>query len=174
MFLEVYLNRIARLLHGGRGSSNAIEATGRVSRLIVKEMIVNTFPSRTDNQIHALVDAQGRPLTAGQASDIASAAGLAKGLGSMLLADGGYDAEALLGPISLAPTVAQIGTPSTPSQFDLDNYVPFLFTMRTIFWSDLMDHFATLTAARKLFCRQSLTSSLLRNDCPQLPFARTA
>lgn len=80
----------------------------------------------------------------------------------MLLADKGYDAEALLGPISLAPTVAQIRSPSTPTQFDLDNYVPFLFTVRTIFWSDLMDHTATLTAARKLFCRQSLTSSLLR------------
>jgi transposase len=49
-------------------------------------------------KIHALVDAQGRPiqltLTAGQASDIASAADLITELpeGAMLLADKGYDA----------------------------------------------------------------------------------
>ncbi len=52
-------------------------------------------------KIHALVDAQGRPiqlkLTAGQASDIASAAELTGHLapGAMLLADKGYDANAL-------------------------------------------------------------------------------
>jgi transposase len=52
-------------------------------------------------KIHALVDAQGRPiqlkLTAGQASDIASAADMIGHLapGSMLMADKGYDANAL-------------------------------------------------------------------------------
>jgi transposase len=52
-------------------------------------------------KIHALVDAQGRPikltLTAGQVSDIASAADLIKDLpeGAMLLADKGYDVSAL-------------------------------------------------------------------------------
>jgi transposase len=53
------------------------------------------------NKIHALVDAQGRPiqlkLTAGQASDIAGAADLIGHLapGAMLMADKGYDANAL-------------------------------------------------------------------------------
>ena len=52
-------------------------------------------------KIYALVDAQGRPiqlkLTAGQASDIASAAELIGHLtpGAMLMADKGYDANAL-------------------------------------------------------------------------------
>jgi transposase len=52
-------------------------------------------------KLHALVDAQGRPilikLTAGQASDIASAKDLIGHLapGSMLLADKGYDANEL-------------------------------------------------------------------------------
>jgi IS5 family transposase len=52
-------------------------------------------------KIHALVDRQGRPiklqLTAGQKSDIASAQGLIGDLleGAMLLADKGYDANAL-------------------------------------------------------------------------------
>jgi transposase len=52
-------------------------------------------------KIHALVDAQGRPillkLTAGQASDIASAKDLIGHLepGSMLLTDKGYDANEL-------------------------------------------------------------------------------
>jgi transposase len=55
-------------------------------------------------KIHALVDAQGRPikltLTAGQVSDIASAADLIKDLpeGAMLLADKGYDANAFAMP----------------------------------------------------------------------------
>jgi transposase len=52
-------------------------------------------------KIHALVDGQGRPikrqLTAGEKSDIASAEGLIADLpeGAMLLADKGYDANAL-------------------------------------------------------------------------------
>ncbi len=52
-------------------------------------------------KIHALVDARGRPiklrLTAGEKSDIASAEGLIADLpeGAMLLADKGYDANAL-------------------------------------------------------------------------------
>jgi transposase len=52
-------------------------------------------------KLHALVDARGRPilikLTAGQASDIASAKDLIGHLapGSMLLADNGYDANEL-------------------------------------------------------------------------------
>lgn len=52
-------------------------------------------------KIHALVDGQGRPiklqLTAGEKSDIASAEGLISDLpeGAMLLADKGYDANAL-------------------------------------------------------------------------------
>ncbi|MER8421744.1 IS5 family transposase [Mesorhizobium sp. M1428] len=52
-------------------------------------------------KIHALVDAEGRPikltLTAGQMSDIGYAADLIKDLpeGAMLLADKGYDANAL-------------------------------------------------------------------------------
>ncbi|MCA3629356.1 MAG: transposase, partial [Methylobacterium sp.] len=52
-------------------------------------------------KIHALVDRQGRPiklqLTAGQKSDIASAKDLIGHLapGSMLLADKGYDGNAL-------------------------------------------------------------------------------
>lgn len=66
----MHLDRIARLLH-------VIEATSRVSRLMVNEMIVNTFPSRTDNQIHALVDAQGRPLRPGERHRLRS--GLALG-----------------------------------------------------------------------------------------------
>jgi transposase len=52
-------------------------------------------------KIHALVDKKGRPiklkLTAGQASDVASAAELIADLpeDAMLIADKGYDANAL-------------------------------------------------------------------------------
>lgn len=52
-------------------------------------------------KIHALVDAQGRPiklsLTAGQKSDIEAAPGLIADIpaGAMLLADNGYDANGL-------------------------------------------------------------------------------
>ncbi len=52
-------------------------------------------------KIHALVDAQGRPiklsLTAGQKSDIEAAPGLIADIpaGAMLLADKGYDANGL-------------------------------------------------------------------------------
>ncbi len=52
-------------------------------------------------KIHALVDKKGRPiklkLTAGQESDIASAREMIAGMpkGSVLLADKGYDADAL-------------------------------------------------------------------------------
>lgn len=52
-------------------------------------------------KIHALVDAKGKPikltLTAGQMSDVASAVDLIEDLpeGAMLLADKGYDANAL-------------------------------------------------------------------------------
>lgn len=57
-------------------------------------------------KIHALVDAKGMPIklmhTAGQMSDIASAADLITNLpeGAMLLADKGYDANALRNAVS--------------------------------------------------------------------------
>lgn len=63
-------------------------------------------------KIHALVDAQGRPiqlkLRAGQASDIASAAELTGHLapGAMLMADKGYDAHALRALVRLARSSA--------------------------------------------------------------------
>ncbi|TGT74787.1 transposase, partial [Mesorhizobium sp. M8A.F.Ca.ET.161.01.1.1] len=65
-------------------------------------------------KIHALVDAQGRPikltLTAGQMSDIASAADLIKDLpeGAMLLADKGYDANALRNAVTQRKAWANI------------------------------------------------------------------
>ena len=66
------------------------------------EIVVSVAPQGgLTTKIHALVDAQGRPiqleLTAGQASDIASAADLMSHLvpGTMLMADKGYDANAL-------------------------------------------------------------------------------
>src|SRR5436305_14862840 len=60
-----------------------------------------SLPRWAHDQIHALVDHQGRPirvkLTAGQESDIASATAMLADLpkGAMLLADKGYDANAL-------------------------------------------------------------------------------
>lgn len=80
-------------------------------------------------KIHALVDAQGRPiklmLTAGQKSDIASAADLIKELpeGAMLLADKGYDANGLRnavteqkhGPTSRPRPTARTRCASAPS-----------------------------------------------------------
>jgi IS5 family transposase len=57
-------------------------------------------------KIHALVDKQGRPillkLTAGQVSDIATAPAMIADLprGAMLLADKGYDANALRAAVS--------------------------------------------------------------------------
>ena len=60
-----------------------------------------SFPSGLTTKIHALVDKKGRPiklkLTAGQASDVASAPELIADLSedAMLIADKGYDANAL-------------------------------------------------------------------------------
>ena len=60
-----------------------------------------SFPGGLTTKIHALVDKKGRPiklkLTAGQASDVASASELIADLpeDAMLIADKGYDANAL-------------------------------------------------------------------------------
>src|SRR5436305_6495065 len=65
-----------------------------------------SLPRWAHDQIHALVDQQGRPirvkLTAGQESDIASAPAMLADLpkGAMLLADKGYDANALRAAVS--------------------------------------------------------------------------
>src|SRR3954463_2192142 len=65
-------------------------------------------------KIHALVDQQGRPirlkLTAGQESDIASAPAMLADLpkGAMLLADKGYDANALRAAMSTQDAWANI------------------------------------------------------------------
>src|SRR5436305_10224565 len=65
-------------------------------------------------KIHALVDQQGRPirlkLTAGQESDIASAPAMLGDLpkGAMLLADKGYDANALRAAVSTQDAWANI------------------------------------------------------------------
>jgi transposase len=60
-----------------------------------------SLPRRAHNKIHALVDKKGRPiklkLTAGQASDVASAPEMIADLlkDAMLIADKGYDANSL-------------------------------------------------------------------------------
>jgi transposase len=87
-------------------------------------------------KIHALVDAQGRPikltLTAGQMSDIASAAGLIKELpeGAMLLADKGYDANALRNAVTERKAWANI--PPKANRKDAICFSPFLHKARNL------------------------------------------
>ncbi|WP_404926399.1 IS5 family transposase [Mesorhizobium sp. ORM16] len=87
-------------------------------------------------KIHALVDAQGRPiklsLTAGHKSDIASAADLIKDLpeGAMLLADKGYDANALRTAVTERKAWANI--PPKGNRKDAICFSPFLYKARNL------------------------------------------
>ncbi|WP_437611844.1 IS5 family transposase [Erwinia sp. V71] len=87
-------------------------------------------------KIHALVDAQGRPikltLTAGQKSDIASAADLIADLpeGAMLLADKGYDANALRASVKEKKAWANI--PPKANCKDPICFSPFLYKARNL------------------------------------------
>ncbi|MER9390445.1 IS5 family transposase [Mesorhizobium sp. M0435] len=87
-------------------------------------------------KIHALVDAQGRPikltLTAGQKSDIASAVDLIRDLreGAMLLADKGYDANALRTAITERKAWANI--PPKANRKDPICFSPFLYKARNL------------------------------------------
>ncbi|WP_141700935.1 IS5 family transposase [Mesorhizobium sp. SEMIA 3007] len=91
---------------------------------------------RLTTKIHALVDAQGRPikltLTAGQMSDIASAADLIKELpeGAMLLADKGYDANALRNAVTERKAWANI--PPKANRKDAICFSPFLYKARNL------------------------------------------
>jgi transposase len=85
-------------------------------------------------KIHALVDRQGRPiklkLTAGQESDIASAPEMIADLpqGAMLLADKGYDANALRD--SLAQRNAFANIPPKSNRRDPICFSKYLYKMR--------------------------------------------
>ncbi|MER8776371.1 IS5 family transposase [Mesorhizobium sp. M0977] len=87
-------------------------------------------------KIHALVDAEGRPikltLTAGQMSDIAYAADLIKDLpeGAMLLADKGYDANALRNAVTEQKAWANI--PPKANRKDPMCFSPFLYKARNL------------------------------------------
>ncbi|MER8824832.1 IS5 family transposase [Mesorhizobium sp. M0991] len=87
-------------------------------------------------KIHALVDAQGRPirlaLTAGQTSDIASAPELIADLpeGAMLLADKGYDANALRAAVKDRKAWANI--PPKANRKDPICFSPFLYKARNL------------------------------------------
>jgi transposase len=87
-------------------------------------------------KIHALVDAKGRPikltLTAGQKSDIASAMDLVKDFpeGAMLLADKGYDANALRTVITERKAWANI--PPKVNRKDPICFSPFLYKARNL------------------------------------------
>ncbi|MER8779486.1 IS5 family transposase [Mesorhizobium sp. M0977] len=87
-------------------------------------------------KIHALVDAKGRPiklmLTAGQKSDIASAADLISDLpeGAMLLADKGYDANALRNAVTERKAWANI-PPKANSKGPIC-FSPFLYKARNL------------------------------------------
>ncbi|MER8792212.1 IS5 family transposase [Mesorhizobium sp. M0983] len=87
-------------------------------------------------KIHALVDAKGMPiklmLTAGQMSDIASAADLITDLpeGAMLLADKGYDANALRNAVSERKAWANI--PPKANRKDPICFSPFLYKDRNL------------------------------------------
>ncbi|ETA72680.1 transposase [Mesorhizobium japonicum R7A] len=91
--------------------------------------MVIALGERFDNRllkIHALVDAQGRPikllLTAGQKSDIASAADL--------IADKGYDANALRAAITERNAWANI--PPKANRKDPICFSPFLYKARNL------------------------------------------
>ncbi|TCN33695.1 IS5 family transposase, partial [Sinorhizobium americanum] len=85
-------------------------------------------------KIHALVDAKGRPiklmLTAGQKSDIATAGGLITELpeGAMLLADKGYDSNALR--IAVTERKAWANIPPKANRKDPICFSPFLYKAR--------------------------------------------
>jgi transposase len=85
-------------------------------------------------KIHALVDAKGRPiklmLTAGQMRDIASAEGLVTELpeGAMLLADKGYDSNALRSAVTERNAWANI--PPKANRKDPICFSPFLYKAR--------------------------------------------
>ncbi|WP_181763138.1 IS5 family transposase [Mesorhizobium sp. B2-4-13] len=87
-------------------------------------------------KIHALVDAKGRPiklmLTAGQMSDIASAADLITELpeGAMLLADKGYDANALRNAVTERRAWANI--PPKANRKDPICFSAFLYKARNL------------------------------------------
>src|SRR3954452_13382468 len=87
-------------------------------------------------KIHALVDQQGRPirvkLTAGQESDIASAPAMLADLpkGAMLLADKGYDANALRAAVSTQDAWANI--PPKTNRKDPICFSPYLYKARNL------------------------------------------
>jgi len=87
-------------------------------------------------KIHALVDHQGRPirvkLTAGQESDIASAPAMLADLpkGAMLLADKGYDANALRAAVSTQDAWANI--PPKTNRKDPICFSPYLYKARNL------------------------------------------
>src|SRR3954447_19038622 len=91
---------------------------------------------RPTTKIHALVDQQGRPirvkLTAGQESDIASAPALLANLpkGAMLLADKGYDANALRAAVSTQDAWANI--PPKTNRKDPICFSPYLYKARNL------------------------------------------
>ncbi|WP_292051220.1 IS5 family transposase [Mesorhizobium sp.] len=112
-------------------------------------------------KIHALVDAQGRPiklmLTAGQMSDIASAVDLITDLpeGAMLLADKGYDANALRNVITERKAWANI--PPKANRKDRSVSVPSAKTVPT-------DRDTLRQAGRKLPCRRQTRRYPLRSN----------
>ncbi|WP_367271604.1 transposase [Mesorhizobium sp.] len=113
--------------------------------------------------MHALVDAQGRPiklmLTAGQKSDIASAVDLIKDLpeGAMLLADKGYDANALRTVITERKAWANI--PPKANRKDPICFSPFLYKARNQQSQAVPPHRNPLRqASRELSRRSQLVS----------------
>ena len=95
-----------------------------------------SFPSGLTTKIHALVDKKGRPiklkLTAGQASDVASAPELIADLPeeAMLIADKGYDANALREAV--AERGAWANTPPKANRKDPICFSKYLYKARNL------------------------------------------
>lgn len=122
-------------------------------------------------KIHALVDAKGMPiklmLTAGQMSDIASAADLITDLpeGAMLLADKGYDANALRNAVSKRKAWANI--PPKANRKDPICFSPFLYKAAT--WLS-----ASSTKPSSSAASQPATTSWLRTILPRSNSSQSA